>query len=150
MKPFLLITLLTLTNSAIGQSFERDWTNFSIENWVVEFSEDSTFTPYIEVVKALGRVTFRVPESNSSITYIVYNLADVNDKFKSELEHWYSIQSCLLGFSPTTFIKNEYFYAIKACDKCGYSFLINGKKIESSESSNCSTLENELSKFLIE
>jgi glutaminase len=150
MKPIILIALLTLSNIVIGQAFENDWESFSIENWTAEVAEDTSFAPNIRGVHGVGRVTFKNSALNKSITYLIYNVGYVNDEFKDEFEHWYSIQSCLLSCSVTSFVKNNYYYTIQACDHCGFSYVLEGEEIETQEVDVCDGLMKELSQYKLE
>lgn len=149
MKPLILIVLLTFCTTAMGQTFEDDWNSFSLNNWEVEFSSDTT---KLFGKESIGEVNFVNSSLDETVTYSILLATDIDSAYFNEIENWYLLQSeCFYPGSFPSIEIGDFYYQPKMCIKCGLwkdvSITIVDNGGESPRKKGCKAIYKKLSQY---
>jgi hypothetical protein len=105
-----------------GQTFQKDWTEFTTTNWSTNFLNDNSSEYYLNK-KTQGRLVFKNKNDTTlTLTYYVYFKSEMDSAFNKKIIDWLSIRSCVTMTNDKSNFISFYFgqnyYLLKPCHRC--------------------------------
>ena len=134
----------------MGQTFNIDWKDFSIDSWKAEFSNDSA--KFFGGKDKLGEIEFINSSYNITVKYYVFQKSDIDSVYLEAIENKYLMQSeCLPTGRFSSFERGDFYYQTDICNSCGELVLTyDNTRREAPEKKTCDILIKELSQYIAE